>query len=114
MGAKKLFTLISLSAIFYNHGCKDMEPWNEADRTPGSKFRFKPEEQMNYEHVPAPVSYEQTLGWAEHSTHRTQILCECNFTWKGGPFQSCTSYTALDEAPWCGSYFSHHWDKEAT
>lgn len=35
-----------------------MEPWNDADRSLGSKCKFKPAEQMNYDHMLGPVSYE--------------------------------------------------------
>lgn len=38
-----------------------MELWNDADRALGSKCKFKPAEQMNYDHVPGPVSYEHNI-----------------------------------------------------
>lgn len=42
-----------------------MELWNDADRALGSKCKFKPAEQMNYDHVLGPVSYEHNtkMGW---------------------------------------------------
>lgn len=42
-----------------------MELWNDADRALGSTRKFKPAEQMNYDHVPGSVSCEHNtkMGW---------------------------------------------------